>query len=139
MFERLERVRDRLGRSGSMAELYRSVIEADETDWRARLELARLSADSGDVEGSFELLWEAVRKNPHALTVHIELWRRLLEAGADGKRIERYLEEVTGSAYFLDPHVCTKCDYRANGVLWRCPHCQEWNTFVEERMETVDA
>jgi lipopolysaccharide biosynthesis regulator YciM len=86
---------------------------------------------------------EAVRRNPHALAVHIEVWGLL---GADaatgpvsGTRIARYLEEVSKAAFFIDPYVCIKCNYRANGILWRCPHCQEWNTFVEERIETVDS
>jgi lipopolysaccharide biosynthesis regulator YciM len=58
---------------------------------------------------------------------------------APGARLARYLDEVSKAVFFLDPYVCIKCNYRANGVLWRCPHCQEWNTFVEERLETVES
>ena len=54
------------------------------------------------------------------------------------ERFGVYLDEVSKSVFFLDPYICIKCNYRANGILWRCPHCQEWNTFVEERVETVD-
>ena len=83
VFERLERVR---GAARPQRTPWRSSIgpssTADETDWRARLELARLSAGSGDVEGSFELLWEAVRKNPHAL----DRAHRALATAARGRR-----------------------------------------------------
>jgi lipopolysaccharide biosynthesis regulator YciM len=27
-----------------------------------------------------------------------------------------------------------KCHYRSTELLWRCPHCHEWNSFVEERI-----
>ena len=38
------------------------------------------------------------------------------------------------SVFYADPHICTACRYRADDMLWRCPHCHEWNTFVEERL-----
>jgi lipopolysaccharide biosynthesis regulator YciM len=74
--------------------------------------------------------------------VHIEVWGFLgtdaASAPVPGARLARYLEEVSNAVFFIDPYVCIKCNYRANGILWRCPHCQEWNTFVEERLETVE-
>ncbi|HMK75999.1 MAG TPA: DNA repair protein RadA, partial [Thermodesulfobacteriota bacterium] len=30
--------------------------------------------------------------------------------------------------------VCQSCGYEAPKWLGRCPGCQEWNTFVEERV-----
>ena len=39
-----------------------------------------------------------------------------------------------GAVFYRDPHICTACRYRADDMLWRCPHCHEWNTFVEERV-----
>jgi lipopolysaccharide biosynthesis regulator YciM len=140
-FERLERVREKLGKSEKMEKLYQDVIREDEGDWRARLALSRLRRSQGREEEAFDLLLEAVRRNPHALAVHIEVWG-FLGTGASsspGARLARYLEEVSNAVFFIDPYVCMKCNYRANGILWRCPHCQEWNTFVEERLETVES
>lgn len=138
VFDRLERVRTKFGRHETMAELYESVIENDDNDWRAHVALARLRADPETKDEAFDLLMSAVRANPHALAVHLEVWRSLVDDDERAGRIHTYLDEVGRSAYFLDPYVCTNCSYRANGILWRCPHCQEWNTFVEERVETVD-
>ena len=42
--------------------------------------------------------------------------------------------DTKGSVFYRDPHICTACRYRADDMLWRCPHCHEWNTFVEERL-----
>ena len=38
--------------------------------------------------------------------------------------------------FYRDPHLCTACRYRADDMLWRCPHCHEWNTFVERAAGT---
>jgi lipopolysaccharide biosynthesis regulator YciM len=138
VFDRLEEVRSKLGRSDEMETLYRRVIELDDTDWRARLSLARLVHERGDLDAAFDLLFEAVRNNPHALAVHLEAWKLLSAIDGASGWTKRYLEEVSHAAFFLDPFVCIKCNYRANGVLWRCPHCQEWNSFVEERLERLD-
>jgi lipopolysaccharide biosynthesis regulator YciM len=140
-FERLERVRRKLERSEKMEKLFEEVLRADESDWRARLALARLRRSQGRVEEAFQLLLEAVRRNPHALAVHMDVWRFLGASSSNGEAalLARYLDEVSRAAFFIDPYVCIKCNYRANGILWRCPHCQEWNTFVEERLETVES
>lgn len=137
-FDRLEAVREKLGRSGTMEALYRRVIALDEADWRARLSLARLLHGRGELDEAFALLFEAVRNNPHALAVHLEAWKLLSAVDGASEWTTRYLKEVAGAAFFLDPFVCIKCNYRANGLLWRCPHCQEWNSFVEERLERMD-
>jgi lipopolysaccharide biosynthesis regulator YciM len=139
-FERLQQVRAKLGTSEKMEKLYEDVVREDEKDWRARLALARLRRGQGRGEDAFDLLLEAVRRNPHALAVHMEVWGFLGEdpPAAAAERLRRYLDVVSSSVFFLDPYVCIKCSYRANGILWRCPHCQEWNTFVEERFESME-
>ena len=137
-FDRLEAVREKLGRSATMEALYRMVIELDEADWRARLSLARLLHGRGKLDEAFTLIFEAVRNNPHALAVHLEAWKLLSAADGESEWTMRYLKEVADAAFFLDPFVCIKCNYRTNGLLWRCPHCQEWNSFVEERLERMD-
>ncbi len=138
-FQRLERVRAALGRSERMEKLYEEVRLEDESDWRARLALSRVRRSQGRGEEAFDLLLEAVHRNPHALAVHMEVWGFLGTEAASSPRLARYVEEVSSAAFFIDPYVCIKCNYRANGILWRGPHCQEWNTFVEERLETADS
>ncbi len=138
VFDRLRRVREKLGRGEAMTELFKNVIDADDNDWRAHLALARDEKERGETDNAFSLLMDAVRTNPHALAVHLEVWRSLVSMNELPARVQTYLDEVARSAFFLDPYICMKCNYRANGILWRCPHCQEWNTFVEERLETVD-
>lgn len=133
-FERMERVYPQLGEEAKLDRLYRDAIARDRKDWRAHLALSRRKKRAGENEEALRLLEEAVANNPHAIDVHVEFWSHLLNDGIPPERVRRYLDRLRRSVFFFDPHVCVSCHYRANGILWRCPHCQEWNTFVEERL-----
>ena len=74
--------------------------------------------------------------------MHQAIWNVLLQLGLDRALVQRYVESARDAVFFLDPHVCLNCHYRSTELLWQCPHCHEWNTFVEERIapakETVE-
>jgi lipopolysaccharide biosynthesis regulator YciM len=110
------------------------LIEQDARDWRARLALARHLRAEGRPGEALGLLLRALESNPHVLLVHLEVWRTLRALGQLGPEEQRYVTTVEESALYFDPHICTACRYRADDMLWRCPHCHEWNTFVEERV-----
>ena len=80
------------------------------------------------------MLLEALAHNPHGLTVHQAIWNVHARRGLDRAHVQRYIEAARDAVFFLDPHVCMKCRYRSTELLWQCPHCHEWNTFVEERI-----
>ena len=48
--------------------------------------------------------------------------------------IRRYVDLTREAVFYLDPHICRRCRYRSTELLWQCPQCREWNTFVHERM-----
>jgi hypothetical protein len=39
-----------------------------------------------------------------------------------------------GAIVYADPHICVRCRSRSTELLWQCPNCHDWNTFVEERI-----
>ncbi len=110
------------------------LIRQDPRDWRARVALARQLRAEGKPEESLGLLLRAVEANPQVLLVHLEAWRTLRALGVVGEAEARYVAVAEESAFYVDPHICTACRYRADDMLWRCPHCHEWDTFVEERL-----
>jgi len=131
-FDRLQKLYGKMATPDKLEKTYRQVMERDQKDWRAHFALARKKIGERKTEEALELLLAAAKNNPHAIVIHLELWGLLLDSGAREELIKRYLDGIRGSVFFLDPHVCVKCHYRADGILWRCPHCQEWATFVEE-------
>jgi lipopolysaccharide biosynthesis regulator YciM len=62
------------------------------------------------------------------------VWRTLRVLRTLTPEEQRYVTTVEESALYFDPHICTVCRYRADDMLWRCPHCHEWSTLVEERV-----
>ncbi|MGE5126419.1 MAG: hypothetical protein ACM3PV_09010 [Betaproteobacteria bacterium] len=110
------------------------LVAQDPRDWRARLALARHLRGEGQAREALGLLLRALDSNPHVLLVHLEVWRTLRALGALSPEVQRYVATVEESALYFDPHICTVCRYRADDMLWRCPHCHEWNTIVEERV-----
>jgi lipopolysaccharide biosynthesis regulator YciM len=88
-------------------------------------------------------LFEALVHHPHALALHQAIWQTLSQLRPPPALVTRYVDLTRDSVFYLDPHVCLKCRYRSTELLWQCPHCHEWNTFVEERIapakETAEA
>ena len=115
--------------------LCRRLIAANPQDWRARLALARHPVVARDTpREALELLFEALVHNPHALAMHQAIWDTLSRAAsAAHARRATSTSRATRSSTSI-PHICVRCRYRSTELLWQCPHCHEWNTFVEERI-----
>lgn len=133
-FDRLSRAYATAGSPSRFVALCEGLISRDPREWRARLALARHLAGEGRHDEAFGLLMRAVEANPQVLVLHIEAWRTLRGLGVASKDVDRYLQTAEAAVFYRDPHICTACRYRADDMLWRCPHCHEWNTFVEERV-----
>jgi lipopolysaccharide biosynthesis regulator YciM len=133
-FDRLERLAVRNGNPGHFIRLCRRLIEDNPQDWRARLALSRYLASSGHPQEALDLLFAALVQNPHALSIHQAIWRALGQLRHPSSLVDRYRELTQHAVFYLDPHVCMRCRYRSTELLWQCPHCHDWNTFVEERI-----
>ena len=133
-FERLERAYRTLGAPGRFVDLCERHIVRSPQDWRARLALSRHLSNAGHHRQALELLFEALPHNPHGLVIHQEVWQGLSALALDPALVRRYVELARSAVFYLDPHVCVRCRYRSTELLWQCPQCHEWNTFVEERI-----
>ena len=67
------------------------------------------------------------------MSLHQAIWQALAALEFDRALVSRYVTLARDAVFYLDPHVCTRCRYRSTELLWQCPQCHEWNTFVEER------
>ncbi len=135
--DRLERAYQRTGTPHRFIELCERLIDQNPQDWRTRLALSRHHASAGRHRKAFELLLAALPHNPHGLTIHQEAWKALLALDRDPALVQEYMALTRSAVFYLDPHICVHCRYRSTELLWQCPQCHEWNTFVEERMSTA--
>jgi len=133
-FDRLDRAYRALNNPRRFVDTCRQVIDRTPNDWRARLALSRHYSLAGEPREAFELLLGALPHHPHGLVIHQAIWRALNDLNLDPMLVRRYTALTKDAVFYLDPHVCVRCRYRSTELLWRCPQCHEWNTFVEERM-----
>jgi lipopolysaccharide biosynthesis regulator YciM len=133
-FDRLEVLGRRTGHPERFTRLCRRLIDGNPQDWRARLALSRHLAAGGQPREALDLLFAALVQNPHALGIHQAIWRALGQLHHPAALVDRYGELTEHAVFYLDPHVCMRCRYRSTELLWQCPHCHDWNTFVEERI-----
>jgi lipopolysaccharide assembly protein B len=133
-FDRLERAYRAVKTPRRFVDLCHRVIATNPQDWRTRLALSRYYMSASEPREAFELLLAALPLNPHGLAIHQAVWQSLNELGLDQALVRRYTALTRDAVFYLDPHVCTRCRYRSTELLWQCPQCHEWNTFVEERL-----
>jgi lipopolysaccharide biosynthesis regulator YciM len=136
-FPRLETAYAATGDPQRFPALCRKLIEANPQDWRARLALARHLSAAGSAADALELLLDALVINPHALAIHQAIWETLSRLDLPQPLVQRYIELTRASVFYLDPHICIRCRYRSTELLWQCPHCHEWDSFIEERIAPV--
>jgi lipopolysaccharide assembly protein B len=132
--DRLEQAYTAVGQDGRFVALCQSLTQASPREWRGRAALARHLAHRNQPSRALELLFEALEHNPHALAIHQAIWGTLSELDLPKHLVARYIEITRSSVFYVDPHVCIRCRYRSAELIWQCPHCHEWNTFVEERI-----
>jgi lipopolysaccharide assembly protein B len=133
-FDRLEAQATRAAAPDRFTALCARLIDENPQDWRARLALSRQMVAAGRPSDALELLFAALVQNPHSLSIHQAIWRTLGQLGHPPGLVDRYSELTRHAVFYLDPHVCMRCRYRSTELLWQCPHCHDWNTFVEERI-----
>jgi lipopolysaccharide assembly protein B len=133
-FDRLEAQAVRTGNPDGFTSLCRRLIDENPQDWRARLALSRHQIAGDHPRDALDLLFAALVQNPHGLSIHQAIWQALGQLRHPAALVGRYSELTEHAVFYLDPHICTRCRYRSTELLWQCPHCHDWNTFVEERI-----
>ena len=139
-FDRLARCLDAAAQPSRFVDLCEGLIRRDPARLAGAAGAgARRWRASSRHEEALGLLLRAMEANPQALEVHLETWRTLRTLGAAGPAVDRYLASAEEAVFYRDPHLCRSCRYRADAMLWRCPQCHEWDTFVEERLAAAAA
>ncbi len=138
VFNRIDAATREQGDDQRFPALCRRLIQTNPQDWRARLALGRYLADHDQPAEALTHLFDSLVHNPHALSIHQVVWRALAAVDFDTDRVRRYIGLTREAVFYLDPHICIRCRYRSTELLWQCPQCHEWNTFVEERITPAE-
>ena len=92
--------------------------------WRSTAARAKRSSCSSKRWCTTRTRWRCTRRSGRSLS----------QLHFSPALVERYVDLTRDAIFYLDPHICIRCRYRSTELLWQCPQCHEWNTFVEERI-----
>jgi lipopolysaccharide biosynthesis regulator YciM len=131
VFDRLEKVYFEKGIFSEVYRIYEELLREDGRDARTLLALATMHERKGETERALRLVREALEHSPSDLHARHQLVRLLAERGeidAVMNEVSRLIEPPSSDA--VGSLTCRRCGTRAPDVFWRCPRCEEWETYV---------
>jgi lipopolysaccharide biosynthesis regulator YciM len=130
VFARLEKAYFERGNLSDIVTVYEAILKESPKNVRTLIELASLHQKKGDLKEAVRVLREVVAYDPASAFARQRLIAFLYEMGDTDEAMEEMKKflEVIGAR--TEDYVCSTCGYRSADVLWRCPKCQAWESFL---------
>jgi lipopolysaccharide biosynthesis regulator YciM len=129
-YGRMEKAYYESGTFGEIERVYEEVLKSQPNDIPTMLALAEMNHKRGVFDEAIRLVREAMEIDPGCRRARQLLVRIHLEKGdteAALKDVLSFLEESrAGDGEFT----CIDCGYKSGEVLFRCPNCRGWSTFL---------
>jgi lipopolysaccharide biosynthesis regulator YciM len=129
-FGRLEKAFYEKGRFEKIVDLYSDVLERNPGDVRTLMTLANIHRKKGNLDEALRLCRAALESEPGSRRAKQALARLYYEKGDVEASLRAMVEAFNGFSSDEERYVCSNCDHKSNEVLWRCPRCKHWETFV---------
>jgi lipopolysaccharide biosynthesis regulator YciM len=129
-FRRLEKAFYEKGRFEKIVDLYNDVLERNPGDVRTLMTLANIHRKKGNLDDALRLVQTALEFNPESRRAKQALARLFYEKGDTERSLRAMVEAFNGFSSDEERYTCSNCGYESNEVLWRCPRCKEWETFI---------
>lgn len=131
-FGRLEKAFYEKGRYEKIVDLYNDLLERNPRDVRTLMNLANIHRKKGNFDEAIRLCQTAIEIDPSSRRVKQALARLYYEKGETERSLMTMVEALNGFSADEENYTCRNCGYRSNEVLWRCPRCRAWETFVSD-------
>jgi lipopolysaccharide biosynthesis regulator YciM len=129
-FRRLEKAFYEKGKFEKIVDLYDGVLERNPGDVKTLMTLANIHRRKGNLDDALRLCQTALEFDPGSRKVKQALAKLYYEKGDTEESLKAMVEAFNGFSADEEDYRCAKCEYRSNEVLWRCPRCREWETFI---------
>lgn len=129
-FPRLVEAFRQTGREAEFEDFIKNLQGEGKSTLYAKVALARLWLEKGQVERARGELEEVVRKQPRFWEARLLLGKIFVSQGDKEKAFEQYsqmLDMITGMETNFQ---CQRCGYEALELAWKCPRCRAWDTIV---------
>lgn len=131
IFDRLKEAYKALKQEDNFKHFFSHLAEKNPNNWRCHYLLSRIAYEENDLEASTTALKRAISIKPDSLSLHQAFCRLLLSQNLPSEEVKHYLNLIEQHIPLSSYNICTNCRYKSTEILWKCPHCQRWNTFTE--------
>ncbi len=129
-FRRLEKAFYEKGKFEKIVDLYNGVLERNPGDVRTLMTLANIQRKKGDLDDALRYVQTALEFDPECTRAKQALARLYYEKGDTERSLRAMVEAFNGFSSDEEHYACSNCGQESNEVLWRCPNCKEWETFI---------
>jgi len=133
VYERLEKAYLKRGDYDHIETIYREVMSRRPEDYATRLILADYYQKKGLSKKAIQELKEGLRFTQGQSSIRQKLGEILLKEKLEKEAIAEYKGIIEEMREQKDIYCCSKCGYNTVEIIWKCPQCKEWDTFVTEK------
>lgn len=130
-YEKLEKAYLKKADYDHIEKIYTEVLVKSPEDCTTRIILAEYYHKKGLSHKAVQELREALKYKPKSSTIRQKLGEILLKEGLEKEALMEYqalIKQMKGQRIYC----CNKCGYQTTEVIWKCPQCKEWGTFIED-------
>jgi lipopolysaccharide biosynthesis regulator YciM len=129
-FRRLEKAFYEKGKFEKIVDLYNDVLDKNPGDVSTLMTLATIHRKKGNLDDALRMVQTALEFDPGSRRVKQALAKLYYEKGDTEQSLKAMVEAFNGFSSDDEQYDCSNCCYKSNEVLWRCPSCGEWETFI---------
>lgn len=130
VYGRLEKAYYESGAFGDVERVYEDVLRAKPNDIPTLLAMAEINHKRGVFDEAMRLVKETLEIDPDCRRARQLLVRLRLEEGDSKAALKDVLSFLEESRPGEGEFVCSSCGHRSKEVLFRCPVCRNWSTFL---------
>ena len=130
-FKRLKEVLFDLGRYGELEKIYQKILDHHPGQPETMIELAELYQKQGNMDAVVELTTSVLERAPNLTRARHLLASVLQQKGNLEEALQEALTGLKEQTIQTLCYACSECGFESPDILWHCPHCKSWNTFLE--------
>ncbi len=130
VYKSLEKAYLQKGKYEKIESIYQEVLKLRPHDIRTRYILADYYYKKGLQSKAINELKEGLKTCPESLILRSALAEMLVRENHRDEALSEYqylIEQVKKKSNY---YYCQKCGYQSTNIQWKCPQCQEWDSFV---------
>jgi lipopolysaccharide biosynthesis regulator YciM len=130
-FARIKDILFHEGTFGEVENIFESLLQKNPGIESIRFQLADIYERKGELDQAIDLCHEALEQNPDSQQAKRYLAKFLAQKGDYEAALQYALDLAENLMAKKEAQlVCKKCGFVSNEPQWRCPQCQEWNSFL---------